>query len=222
MSVASNIAAIRAHVPASVSLVCVSKFHNADTIMEAYRAGERIFGESRVQEIVEKHPFLPHDVEWHFIGHLQTNKIKNIIGFVQLIHGVDSLKLLQAIDAQATKVDVKVRCLLQIHIAEESTKFGFLPDELNELLSSDDFKLLKHVEIAGLMGMATYTDDLNQVRKEFRRLKQIFDEVKERFFAEHASFSELSMGMSGDYEIAIEEGSTMVRVGTAIFGDREY
>ena len=145
MSVASNIAEIRAHVPASVSLVCVSKFHNADAIMEAYRAGERIFGESRVQEIVEKQPLLPHDVEWHFIGHLQTNKIKNIIDFVQLIHGVDSLKLLQAIDTQAAKADVKMRCLLQIHIADESTKFGFLPDELYELLSSENFKLLKHI-----------------------------------------------------------------------------
>ncbi len=222
MSILQNIQELRKHIPENVKLVCVSKFHPAETLMEAYNVGERIFGESRVQELVAKQPELPTDIQWHFIGHLQTNKIKYIAPFVSLIHGVDSLNVLKEIDKQAGKADRIVNCLLQIHIAEEESKFGFSADELTEVLDSNVSLQFPNVKIVGLMGMATYTDDENQVRKEFQSLKKLFDTMKTTYFSDEDLFCELSMGMSQDYQIAIEEGSTMVRIGTSIFGEREY
>ena len=222
MSVLQYIQDIRKHIPTEIKLVCVSKFHPEATIMEAYNAGERNFGESRVQELISKQPNLPDDIQWHFIGHLQRNKIKNIISFVSLIHGVDSLRVLKEINRQAEMAGRTVSCLLHVHIAEEESKFGFTESELIDLLSSDEIAELKNTSISGLMGMATYTNDTEQVRNEFRTLKKFFDRVKTDFFAENDSFRELSMGMSQDYHIAVEEGSTMIRIGTSIFGEREY
>lgn len=220
MSVKNNITEIRKHIPEYVKLVCVSKFHPESAVLEAYNSGERIFGESRVQEMAQKQPNLPPDIHWHFIGHLQSNKIKYMIDFVELIHGVDSFKLLQEINKQAEKAGRRVRCLLQVHIACEETKFGFTEGELRKMIESAQFHQLQHVEIAGLMGMATFTNNEEQVRGEFRTLKTLFDKLKNDYFADNESFKELSMGMSDDYKIAIEEGSTMVRVGSAIFGNR--
>ena len=222
MSVLRNIQEIRNHVPANVKLVCVSKFHPESAVLEAYDAGERIFGESRVQELLDKQPNLPADIHWHFIGHLQTNKIKYIVPFVDLIHGVDSLKVLKEIDKQAENAGRVVSCLLQVHIAQEETKFGFSAGELAEMLESDEFREMKNVVISGLMGMATLTDNSSQIRQEFRKLKVLRDEIKQLYFTLNNSFTELSMGMSDDYLIAIEEGSTMIRIGTSIFGVREY
>ena len=222
MSIQSNIQELRQHIPSDVKLVCVSKFHPAETVMEAYNAGERIFGESRVQELIQKQPELPADIQWHFIGHLQTNKIKFIVPFVKLIHGVDSWKVLNEINKQAEKAAKKTACLLQVHIADEETKFGFSEEELIDLISGNELQNLHNVQIAGLMGMATYTEDENQVRKEFRTLKVLFDKIKSEYFSDDEAFCELSMGMSQDYQIAIEEGSTMIRIGTSIFGEREY
>lgn len=222
MSIQSNIQELRKHIPSDVKLVCVSKFHPAETVMEAYDAGERIFGESRVQELVQKQPELPADIQWHFIGHLQTNKIKFIVPFVKLIHGVDSWKVLNEINKQAEKAAKKTACLLQVHIADEETKFGFSEEELIDLISGNELQNLHNVQIAGLMGMATFTEDENQVRKEFRTLKVLFDKIKSEYFSDDEAFCELSMGMSQDYQIAIEEGSTMIRIGTSIFGEREY
>ena len=222
MSILRNIQQIRNHIPANVKLVCVSKFHPESAVLEAYDAGERIFGESRVQELLDKQPNLPADIHWHFIGHLQTNKIKYIVPFVDLIHGVDSLKVLKEIDKQAENAGRVVSCLLQVHIAQEETKFGFSAGELAEMLESDEFREMKNVEISGLMGMATLTDNSSQIRQEFRKLKVLRDEIKQLYFTLNNSFTELSMGMSDDYLIAIEEGSTMIRIGTSIFGVREY
>jgi len=200
----------------------VSKFHPENAVMEAYKAGERIFGESRVQELMEKQPNLPADIQWHFIGHLQTNKIRYVVPFVSLIHGVDSFKVLREINKQAEITGRVVHCLLQVHIADEETKFGFTTGELKEMLDSDEFSKLKNIEIDGLMGMATLTNDTSKIRHEFRSLKNLKDEIKQLYFAHNKSFNELSMGMSDDYKIAIEEGSTMIRIGTSIFGTREY
>jgi hypothetical protein len=222
MSIQSNIQSIRRHIPEHVKLVCVSKFHPESDILEAYRCGERVFGESKVQEMCRKNELLPADIQWHFIGHLQTNKIKYIVPFVSLIHGVDSPKLLMEINKQAAKMGKRVNCLLQIHIAQEDTKFGFSPDELIAFLTENDWTQLQHVEICGLMGMATFTDDKNQVREEFRSLKSLFDNIKSDFFSTTDTFNEISMGMSDDYLLAIEEGSTMVRIGSSIFGQRNY
>ncbi len=222
MSICQNIELLRKKIPDNVKLVCVSKLHSTEEIMEVYNAGERIFGENKVQELSAKHETLPKDIEWHFIGHLQTNKVKYIVPFVSLIHGVDTLKLLKEIDKAASKVSKVVNCLLQIHIAEEDTKFGFSEEELTEVLESAEMAELHNVNICGLMGMATFTSNQNQVRKEFRQLKTLFDKLKSTYFADNNHFKELSMGMSDDYQIAIEEGSTMVRIGTAIFGMRNY
>lgn len=222
MSVQQNIISIRKHIPAHVQLVCVSKFHPDEVLLEAYYAGERVFGESKVQEMCGKQQRLPKDIHWHFIGHLQTNKIKQIVPFVDLIHGVDSFKLLVEINKQAEKQNRKVNCLLQVYIASEATKFGFSPDELKSLLATVEWQELKNINIAGLMGMATFTDDKNQIRSEFKSLKDLFDELKNTYFTDNTSFKEISMGMSDDYQIAIEEGSTMVRVGSSIFGVRNY
>lgn len=221
MEIANNIQSIRLHIPPSVKLVCVSKFHSNETILEAYEVGERIFGESKVQELCKKQEELPADISWHFVGHLQTNKVKFLVPFVDLIHGVDSLKLLAEINKQAAKIDRKINCLLQVHIAQEDTKFGFDESELRAVLADGNLKEFKHIAIRGLMGMATFTDNTEQVRQEFRGLKKLFDQIKADFFVDDADFSELSMGMSDDYQIAISEGSTMVRIGTTIFGGRK-
>lgn len=222
MSIEQNIESIRKHIPTDIQLVCVSKFHPDESILEAYSAGERVFGESKVQEMCGKYERLPKDIHWHFIGHLQTNKIKQIIPFVELIHGVDTYKLLEEINKQAEKQSIKVNCLLQIHIAQEETKFGFSADELKLILATNEWKALKNVTICGLMGMATFTENKYQIKNEFKSLKNLFDELKNTFFADNSMFKEISMGMSDDYLLAIECGSTMVRVGSSIFGTRVY
>ena len=204
----------------NVRLVAVSKYHPIPMLQEAYDAGQRIFGESHVQELDEKEKVLPKDIEWHFIGHLQTNKVKYIAPYVSLIHAVDTLKLLKEIDKQAEKAGRTIDCLLQVHVAKEETKFGFLPDELREMREGSDWKELKNVRIRGLMCMATNTDDENQIHREFHEVKELFDELKNRHFQNDSAFTELSMGMSEDYKIAIAEGSTMIRVGSRIFGRR--
>lgn len=203
-----------------VKLVAVSKTHAPERILEVYQAGQRIFGENRVQEMLAKHAALPGDIEWHLIGHLQTNKVKLIAPFVRMIHSVDSMSLLQEIDKQAQKVGRTIDCLLQFHIADEETKFGLSESEALELLNSPEFKALGHVCICGVMGMATFTDDKEQVRSEFRALKAIFERLKTFCFAGQPHFCEISMGMSSDWELAVEEGSTMVRIGSLIFGNR--
>ena len=222
MSIAEIINQIKSTLPANVKLVAVSKTKPIELLMEAYVAGQRAFGENKVQEMVSKYEALPKDIEWHFIGHLQSNKIKQIIPFVHLIHGIDSFKLLKAIDKEARQANRVIPCLLQFHIAEEETKFGLSMDETIEMLNSSDFKLLTHIKISGVMGMATYTDDTNQVSSEFAHLKTIFDQLKSDYFPQDDEFREISMGMSGDYLIAVQEGSTMVRIGSNIFGERTY
>lgn len=203
-------------------LVAVSKTKPNSDIQEAYDAGQRIFGENKVQEMVEKHSNLPEDIEWHMIGHLQSNKVKYIAPFVSLIHSVDSLKLLKEINKQAKKNERIIKILLQIHIAEEDTKFGLDKTELFELLHSLEITEFHNVQIVGFMGMATFTEDEEQIRKEFKMLKKLFDETLEKELPSNFNLSEISMGMSGDYEIAIEEGSTLIRVGSSIFGERNY
>lgn len=218
--IAEHIQMLRASLPEGVTLVAVSKFHPAEALMEAYEAGQRIFGESRAQELVAKQKELPADIEWHFIGTLQTNKVKDIAPFIHTIHSIDSLKLLQEVNKQAEKHDRIIRVLLEIHVAEEETKHGMTPDECRALLDAD-LSALTHIRIGGLMGMATFTDDMERVRSEFRQLAALFRELKKKY-PELADFKELSMGMSHDYQIAVEEGSTMVRIGTDIFGERQY
>ena len=222
MSIAENIDLVKANLPAQVQLVAVSKTKPVEMLAEAYRHGQRAFGENKVQELVGKFEALPKDIEWHFIGHMQTNKVKYIAPFIHLIHGVDSFKLLKTINTEAKKIDRIIPCLLQFHIAEEETKFGFSLVEVEEMLKSDEFKLLENVKISGVMGMATYTDDENQIHKEFACLKAYFDKLKSDYFTNQPDFTEISMGMSGDYRIAVEEGSTMVRIGSTIFGERNY
>jgi len=222
MSIAENIDQVKANLPVQVQLVAVSKTKPAALLMEAYARGQRAFGENKVQELAWKFDELPKDIEWHFIGHMQTNKVKYIAPFVHLIHGVDSFKLLKTIDAEAKKVNRIIPCLLQFYIAEEETKFGLSMDEVTEMLKSAEFLQLKNIQISGVMGMATYTDDENQIHKEFASLKTIFDTLKSAYFSESPEFCEISMGMSGDYRIAVEEGSTMVRIGNTIFGERNY
>lgn len=222
MSIAENIDHIKSILPEHVRLIAVSKTKPAELILEAYNHGQRAFGENKMQEMSGKYEALPKDIEWHFIGHLQSNKIKYIAPFVHLIHGVDSFKLMKAIDGEAKKAGRVIPILLQFHIAAEETKFGFSIEEATEVLNSEEFKLLKNVQISGVMGMATYTDDENQVRKEFDCLKSYFDTLKRNYFGEMPEFKEISMGMSGDYQLAIEEGSTMIRIGSNIFGERNY
>jgi pyridoxal phosphate enzyme (YggS family) len=207
-------------IPKHVTLVAVSKTKPVSAIEEAYAAGQRHYGENKVQELVEKAEQLPKDIHWHLIGHLQSNKVKYIAPFVALIHSVDSLKLLLEINRQAAKKNRVIPVLLQFHIAQEETKFGFSLEEVLELLNSEEFKNLGNIRIDGVMGMASFTDDEAQIRKEFKLLKTYFDELKSTFFNEKNYFSICSMGMSGDYLIAIEEGSTMIRVGSSIFGSR--
>lgn len=206
--------------PFGARLVAVSKTKPVEQILELYDRGQRIFGENKVQELVPKYESLPKDIEWHLIGHLQTNKVKYIAPFVACIHSVDSLKLLLEIDRQAARQGRVIDCLLQFHIAEEETKFGLSLEEAFDLLADPGCRQLSHVRITGVMGMATFTDDEKQVRREFRHLKEIFTTLKDRYFPANPEFREISMGMSGDYQIALEEGSTLVRIGTLLFGER--
>lgn len=218
--IAENLKQVLSELPKEVRLVAVSKFHPNEAIEEAYRAGQRVFGESKVQEMTEKYESLPTNIEWHFIGHLQTNKIRFIVPYVALIHGVDSYKLLVEVNKQAAKIGKTVNCLLQLHIAREETKFGFSMEECREMLTSDEWKKLKNIRICGLMGMATNTDDTEQIKAEFCSLSNFFHEVKSTWFTNEVSFKELSMGMSHDYHEAIAAGSTLIRVGSKIFGER--
>lgn len=216
-----NIIAIQKTLPPHVTLVAVSKTKPETDILEAYNIGVRNFGENKVQELSRKYESLPKDILWHYIGHLQTNKIKYIAPFIHLIHGVDSLKLLQAINKEGQKCNRVIPCLLQFHIAQEETKFGLSIQEAEEALQSSDYKELQNIQIQGVMGMASYSDDLELVRNEFKELKQIFTKLKTTYFSSESSFQTISMGMSQDYQLAIEEGSTMVRVGSSIFGYRK-
>lgn len=216
MSIKDNLLAIKNTIPDSVTLVAVSKTKPNSYIQEAYDTGQRIFGENRVQEMTEKWENMPKDIEWHMIGHLQRNKVKYMAEYVSLVHGVDSPRLLSEINKQAEKHNRVISCLLQVHIAEEDTKFGFNEEELLDLVANEEFKAFKNVKIVGLMGMATFTDNMDQVRREFASLKLLFNKLKNNY----TDFATLSMGMSGDYQIAIEEGSTMVRIGSSIFGSR--
>lgn len=223
MSIQSNLNTIKASLPENVTLVAVSKTKPVSDLMQAYESGQRIFGENKIQEMTEKWEQMPKDIQWHMIGHVQSNKVKFMAPFVSLIHGVDSLKLLQEINKQALKNNRTIDCLLQIYIAEEESKFGLDENELNELLTSVEFKELKNIRILGLMGMATFTEDQNQIKKEFTHLKSIFDTLKNidgQGRNGFQSISTISMGMSGDYQLAIECGSTMVRIGSSIFGGR--
>lgn len=220
MSISENIEQIKNSLPAHVKLVAISKTKPIEMIEEAYKAGHFMFGENKVQELVQKYEALPKNIEWHYIGHLQSNKVKYMAPFVALIHAVDSLKLLRAIDKEALKNNRKIDCLLQFHIAEEDTKFGLSLDEAIEILDSSEFKKLNNITIAGVMGMATYTSDVEQIRREFKNLHSIFQYLKTNYFSEQLFFKELSMGMSDDYPIAVDEGSTMVRIGSTIFGHR--
>jgi hypothetical protein len=219
-SIAENISLLKARLPSSVSLVAVSKTKPVSDIEIAYNAGQRIFGENRVQEILNKKDLLPSDIEWHLIGHLQTNKVKHIVPFISMIQSVDSFKLLASIDSEAKRINRVIDCLLQIHIAKEETKFGFSLCDLSDYLDKEDIALYKNVRICGVMGMATFTSDTDQVRKEFIFLRNCFKSLKDSFFKSSNDFRQISMGMSGDYQLAIEEGSTMVRIGSLIFGER--
>ena len=216
MSIKQNLQQIKSTLPEHVTLVAVSKTKPVSDLMEAYDAGQRIFGENKIQEMAEKHAQLPKDIEWHMIGHVQRNKVKYMAEFVRLIHGVDSLKLLSEINKQAKKHDRIIDCLLQIKIASEDSKFGMSANEASTLLSSEAFSELKHINIVGIMGMATFTDDMAQVENEFKFLKSTFDDLQ----TQHEGLQIISMGMSGDYKLAIKCGSTMVRVGSSIFGAR--
>ncbi len=216
MSITKNLKNIQSQIPNQVTLVAVSKTKPVADLMEAYQAGQRIFGENKIQEILDKYEQMPKDIQWHMIGHVQSNKVKYMAPFVSLIHGVDSLSLLKEINKQALKNNRVIDCLLQIHIAQEETKFGLNESELNDLLQSEEFKSLKNIQIKGLMGMATFTDNEDQIKKEFQYLKSLFDQ----FTIHNSPFTILSMGMSGDFKLAIACGSTMVRVGSSIFGNR--
>ncbi|MDR1121833.1 MAG: YggS family pyridoxal phosphate-dependent enzyme [Dysgonamonadaceae bacterium] len=220
MNIARQIAFFTGVIPPQTRLVAVSKFHPAEAILEAYNAGQRIFGESRVQELVEKQAVLPQDIAWHFIGHLQMNKVKYIVPFVDLIHSIDSWKLLEEVNRQAAKVERNINVLLQLHIAKETSKFGFSFNECRELLDGNLWQNCSHIQICGLMGMATFTDDEDTVRHEFQSLTSFFQEIKQRHFSQEKNFRELSMGMSDDYGTAIACGSTLVRIGSKIFGER--
>ena len=219
MSIQQNLLQIKSQIPNDVTLVAVSKTKPVEDLMEAYNAGQRIFGENKIQEMTEKWQQMPKDIEWHMIGHVQSNKVKYMVPYVKLIQGVDSLKLLKEINRQAVRWRKKINCLLQIHIAEEETKFGLDENELIELLNSDEFKEMSNIKVIGLMGMATFTENQEQIKKEFNYLKSLFDKYK-KLSTENFQLTTLSMGMSGDYQLAIDCGSTMVRIGSSIFGGR--
>lgn len=221
-AISQAIHTLQGSLPKEVDLVAVSKFHPVEALMEAYNAGQRIFGESRAQELIKKVPEMPDDVEWHFIGHLQTNKVKSIIPIVSLIHSIDSEKLLRTVDEEAGKAGRIVDVLLELHVAQEESKFGFTPEDCLRLAGDGTFSSLKNVRIRGVMGMATNTEDEAEIAKEFHAIRAVFDTLKQGAMSANPEFSIVSMGMSDDYEIAIAEGSTMVRVGSKIFGPRQY
>lgn len=220
MSIKNNLQEIKTSLPQDVTLVAVSKTWPVEDLMEAYNAGQRIFGENKVQEMTQKWEQMPKDIQWHMIGHLQSNKVKYMASYVSLVHSVDSLKLLTEINRQAKRYRKVINCLLQIHIAEEDTKFGLNEEELHTLLASEEFKAMENIQVTGLMGMATFTDDLEQVKREFLHLKLIFNSLSEQPATPNFKPKTLSMGMSGDYQLAIECGSNMVRIGSSIFGTR--
>jgi pyridoxal phosphate enzyme (YggS family) len=223
MSIASNLSLIRQQLSDSeCTLIAVSKTYPESTILEAYNSGQRVFGENKVQELVAKYEQLPKDIEWHLIGHLQSNKVKYIAPFVHLIHSVDSWKLLKEINKEGNKNNRILNVLLQIYIAEEETKFGLNFDEAEALLKSEELTTLEHIRIVGFMGMATNTEDLQKIRTEFRSLKTFFEKCRQNYSTSNIALQEVSMGMSSDYLIAVEEGSTMIRVGSLIFGNRNY
>lgn len=220
--IAAALTRIRQTLPAQVTLLAVSKTHPIETILEAYDAGQRCFGENKVQELLAKAPLLPQDIEWHLIGHLQTNKVRSVLPYVSLIQSVDSLRLLNTIDTECAKLERITRILLQVHIAQEESKFGFSLEEIRTLLAEKAFTPYKNIQICGLMGMASLTENKAQIRREFDSLKTLFDEIRKDELLPLSTFSILSMGMSGDYPIAIEAGATLVRVGSSIFGARNY
>ncbi len=218
MDISENIKKYKDELPENVKLVAISKTKPNEDILEAYRAGQRIFGENKIQEMTDKWEALPQDIQWHMVGHVQRNKVKYMAPFVSLIHAVDSLKLLKEINKRAKQNERSINCLLQVKIAEEDSKFGISREEVAEILSSEAYANMNNVKVIGLMGMATFTDDEDQVKAEFNYLKSVFDELRDQ----HPELEELSMGMSGDYQLAIECGSTMVRIGSSIFGARNY
>lgn len=222
MSIAENLKSLKSNLPKSVTLVAVSKTKPIEDLEEAYGAGQRIFGENKIQEMTQKWETLPKDIEWHMIGHVQTNKVKYMAPYVNTVHAVDSFKLLKEINKQALKHERVINCLLQLKIAEEDSKFGLSNEDLRLILDHEDLKSLENVKIIGLMGMATFTEDKNQIKKEFLKLKETFEEVKIKPTTDNQQLTTISMGMSGDYEMAIECGSTMIRVGSSIFGVRNY
>lgn len=221
-SIREELLKLKEEIPEGVALVAVSKFHPAEAIKVAYDAGQRCFGESRVQELLEKIPLLPDDIRWHFIGHLQTNKVRSLIGKTALIESVDSVRLLELIDKESAKADTVTRVLLQVHVAREETKFGFFPEELLDFFRKRQFESLKSTHICGLMGMASNTDDQSRVRKDFKEIYSIFRSLRDDESLGLRGFDIVSMGMSGDWKIAVEEGSDMIRIGTRIFGERQY
>jgi pyridoxal phosphate enzyme (YggS family) len=221
MPIGEQITRLRKELPEGVSLLAISKYQPIEALQEAYDAGQRMFGENHIQEMAAKAASLPKDIQWHFTGHVQTNKIKYMAPFVNLIHAVDSFRLLREIDKHAAKHERCIDCLLQIHIAQEETKYGLTVDECRHLLSEEPWRELQHIRITGLMAMGSNTDDMEQVRSEFKQIKNLFDELKEKYFPDEPSFCQISEGMTDDYPIAIEEGSTIVRIGSMIFGERK-
>ena len=222
MNIAERLNSIKSELPENVRLVAVSKFHEVSVIKAAYDAGQRIFGESRVQELTSKYEQLPKDIEWHFIGHLQVNKIKYIVPFIDTIESVDSIDLLNKIDKQASKFNRKIKIMMQIHIAQEEHKYGFSYEEISEFFENNLIRNYPNLQLIGLMGMATFTDEMGQIRAEFSKLGDFFRQVKAQYFNQDNQFNELSIGMSDDYPIAIEEGSSLIRVGSKIFGTRNH
>jgi len=218
--ISNNLSYLKSQLPSTVKLVAVSKTKPVTDILEAYNSGQRLFGENRVQELLNKKDFLPADIEWHLIGHLQSNKVKYIVPFVSMIQSVDSIKLLVSINSEAKRINRVIDCLLQIHIAGEETKFGFSMCDLAEIMRSEDVSMLRNIKLCGVMGMATFTSDTAQIKKEFAYLRNCFNSLKNNYFSSIPEFTEISMGMSGDYKIAIEEGCTMIRIGSLIFGER--
>ena len=222
MDIAENIHRFKNDLPEGVKLIAITKTKPNEEILEAYNAGHKVFGENKVQELVSKYESLPGDIEWHMVGHLQSNKVKYIAPFVHLIHGVDRSKLFNVIDKEGKKNNRVLDILMQFHIATEETKFGFNMQEAKDLLDSESFKGYEHIRVRGVMGMATFTEDMEQVRTEFKELVNAFNELKKNYFSDDPGFTEISMGMSNDYQVAIEEGATMVRIGSLIFGKRNY
>lgn len=222
MSIQDNLLKIKQSIPSNVTLIAVSKTKPVEDILQAYQVGQKVFGENKAQEMKEKYALLPKDIQWHMIGHLQENKVKYIVPFVSMIHSVDSLKILLAINKRAVLCNRVIDCLFEMDISHEESKFGLSMEELSTLLSSDEYKQMQNVRICGLMGIGSITDDREQTRKEFHALKNMFLEIKQKFFANSEYFSQISMGMSSDYDLAIQEGSTMVRIGSDIFGARNY